>query len=85
MMMLLMVMALLMTSDGVSVPLDKPILLRLVRQSPVSLPRAGDESLDQNSDGFEDVDGGDDKPELQKTFGDICKVSGVTFRASART
>ena len=81
----ILLMLMMMTSDGVSVPLDKPILLRLVRQSPVSLPRAGDESLDKNSDGFEDADGGDDKPELQKTFGDICKVSGVTFHASART
>ena len=53
MMIKILLMLMMMTSDGVSVPLDKPILLRLVRQSPVSLPRAGDESLDKNSDGFE--------------------------------
>ena len=44
--MLLMVMALLMTSDGVSVPLYKPILLGLVGQPPVPLAGASDERLD---------------------------------------
>ena len=47
MMMLLMVMALLMTSDGVSVPLYKPILLGLVGQPPVPLAGASDERLDE--------------------------------------